>query len=64
MRLAGERRAQQIRRLVDGATRGGHVQRDEITDRAEIARRSDRHAGADQLPDAGLAPATQQVVLV
>ena len=64
MRLVGERRTQQIRRLVDGARRGARVRRDEITDRAEIARRSDRHAGADQLQGAGLALATQQVVLV
>jgi hypothetical protein len=47
-----------------GGRVGERVQRDEIMDRAEIARRSDRHAGADQLPGAGLALVTQPVVLV
>jgi len=65
-RLAGEHLAQEIRRPARrrGGRVGEHVQHDEIKDRAEIARRSDRHAGADQLPGAGLALVTQPVVLV
>jgi hypothetical protein len=68
LRLAGERLAQEIRRLLDGAARRGRVgervQHDEIMDRAEVARRSDPHAAADQLPGVGLALVTQHVVLV
>ncbi|HWZ68641.1 MAG TPA: hypothetical protein VNW89_12490 [Stellaceae bacterium] len=66
MRLAGERLAQEIRRPARrrGGRVGEPVQHDEIMDRAEIARRSDRRAAADQLPGAGLALVTQPGVLV